>query len=637
MKTIVVGTAGHVDHGKTSLIRALTGTDCDRLPEEKRRGISIELGFARWSLGDNLIASVVDVPGHERFVRTMVAGASGVDVILLVVAADDGVMPQTREHLAICELLGVSCGVVVITKVDAVDSDLLELVREDIATLVQGTFLQDASVIPCSAVTGEGLSTLSQAVLAVALSATSRMVDGPVFLPIDRLFSVHGFGTVVTGTLLCGTLSVGSLLDALPGPQATPSTGLKVRGLHVHDHSVERATAGQRVAVNLRGDGLEKVKRGDTLATEGWLLPTFVLTVEVRLLVGVKPLPRRSELSLHIGTAQIVTRGILLEGDSLVAGESALVRLLCEEAVAAFVGERFVLRRAEPDGWITIGGGVVCDPYPRIYRRNSRNFSSPFFRKGTPRERALALVREGRERGVALSEACRRLSPESPTRELLEGLVKKGHLASLLGEDPTFVDISWIHEVENLLLKYIQKFHIERPLLSGAPTAEIVSCLPVLLVKWGPLALQHLVQYRKVVEEGGIVRLVEHDPGVSAALEHLRRLYENAGLTPPSEEEARRAVHLTESGFRDAMSELRRRGQIKVSGGIYFATAVVDALKKKIASHFRSTTELSAPTFKELAGGISRKYAIPLLELLDAESFTRRKGDVRVAGPGINK
>jgi selenocysteine-specific elongation factor len=638
----VVGTAGHVDHGKTSLVRALTGVDCDRLPEEKARGITIELGFASWRLGGGVTASVVDVPGHERFVRTMVAGAAGIDLVVLVVAADDGVMPQTREHLAVCELLGVTTGVIAITKADLVDDDMIELVREDVAQSAAGTFLEGAEAIVCSSHDGRGLDALGAAVARALEHRAARPADGPLFMPVDRVFTRPGFGTVVTGTLVRGKLEVGQELDALPDERGGLLAGLKVRGLHVHDQAVQRVVAASRVAVNLRGDGVERVKRGAALASPGWQRPTSAILAEVRLLPGARPLERREPLSLHLGTREVRVTATAIEGRAPVPGGSGYLRLVADAPFAAFHGQRLVLRRPdlqpgdahEPR---TVGGGSVVDPHPSLAKGSlGRAASQLFSLEPDARSRARALVAAGRERGVAQEEASRRLPPGDDVAGALASLVESSEVCVVPGGDtPRLVASSYIELASQALADGLRRFHAERPLLLGAPPRGLGALLGQPSAHLALAALASLTARGEIIEQDGLVRLRGHDPSTTpqgAALAALLARYEAAGLSPPSDDEARAATGLDQAVFRDGIAELRRRGALCVLTGLPFSASALAGLRARVLEHLSAHPELSTADFKLLCGGVSRKYAIPLLEWLDAEGLTRRQGETRIAG-----
>lgn len=632
----IVGTAGHIDHGKTALVRALTGVDCDRLPEERRRGITIELGFAPWRVADDLPASVIDVPGHERFVRTMVAGASGIDAVVLVVAADDGVMPQTKEHLAVCELLGVRRGVVAITKRDLVDDEMLGLVREDVALACEGTFLEGAEVVPCSSMTGEGIEELRAAVASALRAAPPRAPTGAAFLPVDRVFTKAGFGTVVTGTLLTGALRVGEDVDALPGPRGRPLLGLKARGLQVHGEAVEEALPGRRVALNLRGNGHDEISRGDAIVSAKSREATRALLVDLAVLPLAPVLEERDELSLHIGTTERLVRLVPLEAPRLEPGARSVARLVAAEPFGAFAGQRFVLRKPGLHGQGTVAGGVVVDPHPRAGKGSFARWGCTA-RALTSQDlaaRVLALVTDGRERGVGTRELARRLPPWEDVAPALEQLRARGEAVAIdVGGERVFVASAHVEAVEARLVELTAAFHRERPLLVGIPARELESQLPEVARHLAGAALDRLSARAALVRDGGAVRAPSHDPsggGLGDTLRALERRYEQAGLTPPLEEEAQKALSLSTKELRDALAELKRRGRLSRLGDLHFHASALEELKSRVAGHFERAEALTTADFKALAGGVSRKFAIPLLEWLDGQGATVRRGDVRL-------
>ncbi len=627
----VVGTAGHVDHGKTSLIRALTGVDCDRLPEEKSRGISIELGFASWPLPGGLSASVIDVPGHERFVRTMVAGAAGIDAVLLVVAADDGVMPQTREHLAVCRLLGVQTGVVALTKCDRVDRDLLALAEGEVRALLAGSFLAAAPVVACSALRGEGLAELGAAVAAALAASPPRATTGPLFLPIDRVFSRPGFGTVVTGTLVRGQIAVGDLIDALPGPGGGVIEGLRVRGIQVHDRAVDRAEAACRVALNLRGDRAEWIARGMALASAGWQQPTEAILAEIELIPGAEPLRPREALALHLGTAQVVAAATLITSPS--PGEPGVWRLVGGAPFPCHAGQRFVLRQATAEGPRTCGGGLVLDPHPGRARAAQLAAAPRFFREESAAGRLSGLLLGARDRGLSEAEARRRLPPDDPVAASLAKLEKTGKISRIGGDPARWVSPAVVAPVAEALRGELGAFHAAHPLLYGISIQSLGGQLPAPQAALVGPGLAGLVAKGEAVIAGGLVRLAGHDPAAGEALGALAARYEAAGLFSPGDEELRRDLGLSPGALRDAVAELRRQGRLRATGGLVFASSALDGLVARVRAHFAHSPTLSPTDLKDLGGGLTRKHAIPLLEWLDAEGVTRRQGDLRVPGP----
>lgn len=403
MKHVIVGTAGHIDHGKTSLVRALTGIDADRLKEEKQRGITIDIGFANLELGDVRLG-FVDVPGHERFVKNMLAGAHGIDVVILVIAADESVMPQTREHFDICRLLGVRKGVVALTKADMVDADLLELARAEIEEYVAGSFLEGAPMVAVSSTTGQGIDELKAILADIAAEIPERRLDRPFRLPVDRAFTIRGFGTVLTGTLIAGEVEVGDALEVLPG-----GLKVKVRGLQVHGHTTDRAAAGQRTAVNLQGVEVEDVARGQVLAPVGRFRETSMLDVRLDLLEGApRSLEHRTRVRFHHGTSEAIARVVLLGRDALSPGESAIAQVRLETPILALPGDRFIVRSYSPQA--TIGGGVVLDALAPKHRRSDTSSLEWLERleAGDARERVHLRLERAGGRGLSLAESANR-------------------------------------------------------------------------------------------------------------------------------------------------------------------------------------------------------------------------------------
>jgi len=634
----VIGTAGHVDHGKTSLVKALTGVDCDRLQEEKRRGITIVLGFATWQLSADLHVSIVDVPGHERFVHTMVSGASGLDAVLLLVAADDGVMPQTVEHLQICQLLGVRRGAIVISKVDLVDADMLALVREDIAATVAGTFLDGAPTIACSALTGEGLEQLTTAVRTLLGADTAARDRGPAFLPIDRVFSKAGFGTVVTGTLLTGQLAVGAAVDVVPGPRGESLAGLRVRGLQSQEQSIERTGAGVRLAVNLRGDGCADVAPGQAVASAGALQPTFALHAEVTLLAGASSLEAQDQLALHVGTAVQLAQVVPLGQSRLEPGATGLVRLVLEQPIAAFAGQRLVLRQPGRHGLGTVGGGRVLDPHPAAGKGSFARWQqvASALCTGDLEGRTRALLIDARDAGVSELELRRRLPPDDDVAVALAALVEQGALVQVEAEGvPRYVDADRVQAVAERVLAVVERFHVERPALAGISPAEVRSQLPPTSTWLADAAIARLERARRVERVAGAVRIAGRRAESTAAgadLERVARRYAAAGLTPPLDDELRTECKLAPALFRDVISELRRSKRLaRLAEGLHCDSAALGQLRQRVEQHLHSSGQLTPADLKQLGGGLSRKYAIPMLEWLDAEGVTVRRGDVRVA------
>ncbi len=615
---LIIGTAGHVDHGKTTLIRALTGVDTDRLAEEKRRGMTIDLGFAPFVLPGGRQAGVVDVPGHERFLKNMLAGAGGMDVVMLVVAADDGVMPQTREHLDILATLRVPRGLVVLTKIDAVDPELVELAIEDVCEALAGTFMAGAPIIPVSAQTGEGLDALRAALVGVADAAVPRDASSASRLPIDRVFVKQGFGTVVTGTLVAGTIREGDAVAIEPAGLSS-----RVRGLHVHGEKRAEARAGQRVAVNLVGLEKHEIGRGDWLVAANAVSPSTLLDVRIELLPQAKPLAHRTRIRLHHGTGELIGRVVLLDREVVEPGGTALAQLVLERPAAAVFGDRFVLRRYAPAE--VVGGGEVLHAAPAKHRRGQAGTLASLERLG-----------EGDPLG-AMAEALRRAG-EKPLDE-----------GTLLG----FVPPARRDEAKAWLKQHAFEAGPGR-WLHGEGTQAVAAAISDSLAKFhqamawrAGLSVDDLAKRTKLPQS--VVAKVAAASVASGALTQVGRLLAlptHVLTLPPELARARQAIldryreapladqdDFASAGAGDKLAalleDLVEAGTlVRVSGGIYASAERLVAIKARLREAFAASPQLTASQMRE-AIETSRKYAIPFLEYLDSSGFTRRQGDVR--------
>jgi len=636
---VIVGTAGHVDHGKTSLVKALTGIDTDRLPEEKRRGITLELGFAHLTLPDGTVAGVVDVPGHERFVKAMAAGAGGVDLVLLVLAADEGVMPQTREHLDICQLLGVRAGVIAVTKADllpGLGSDWGSLLEADISTLLAGTALETAEVVEVSSRTGAGLPALVAALGRAAASLPARNADGPLFLPVDRAFSLKGFGTVVTGTLQSGTLvpeEPVSLLPGLPGP-------FRARTVQVHGAQVARAVAGQRTAVNLPAVAATDVRRGMVLTRAEELSETRTLDVELTLLPAAEAsLPKRRTLLLHLGTAQVEARVRLLDVDVLQPGETALAQLRLSAPLAALPGQRFILRgpRALPGRGATVAGGRVLTLSPPRRRRGG-GAQLEAMRAGDGEARVRWLVRQAGYRGLTEKELFVRASlSQKVLARTLEVLSSRGEVLLIDRERRLYLSSEVFQGLLGRALSVLQAFHEREPLKDALGKEELRQRLATALE---PRLATRLVQ--QLVEKGQAelappdgIRLRGRGRSLTLDEEAARSkgvaALAGAGLAPPTLAELGQSLGMLPQRVAALLEGPVREGTVvKVTEELYFHTGALAALKAQLLAHLAEHREISTQAFKQLVGQ-SRKFVIPLSEYFDREKVTLRVGERRVA------
>jgi selenocysteine-specific elongation factor len=634
MRHLVIGTAGHIDHGKTTLVKALTGTDTDRLKEEKERGISIELGFAFLTFPDGTRAGIVDVPGHERFVKTMVAGVGGIDVVILVIAADEGVMPQTREHLHICGLLQIQRGVVALTKADLVEPEWLEMVQGDVAEFLKGTFLDGSPIVPCSGTTGLGLSVLLEAIQTQAAAVEPRKTHGIVRLPVDRVFTIKGFGTVVTGTLWSGSLGVGDEVVILPGGKQS-----RVRRLQVHGETVERAEAGQRTAVNVPELEVAEIARGDVLCLPGTLRASQSFEATLSLLADApRPLANRTRVRFHLGTTEILARTVILEGEELRPGQRSYVHLRLETPSAALAGDRYVLRSYSPA--VTIGGGSILDPTPPKTRRPRAKLIEHLriLEQGRPTERVERYLLASGFVPMALEELRARCDlDEATVTAALQELLEEGR-AVLVGpkEGAPSLHADRVEALQNDILGRLADFHGKEPLKDGLAKEELRSKLPDQLPP-GTFAwmLNRLTTAALIAVERDKVRLAGHRPKLSEAEEGMRTTIEAAfrhgGFQPPAPD-----VVLTGLGTdrKAAQAVFRRMVDdgilVRVSADVFLHRESHQTMQDRVRAHFQKQATINVGTMKELFG-VSRKYAIPFLEYLDAIRVTRRQGDERVS------
>jgi len=636
---IVLGTAGHIDHGKTALIRALTGVDTDRLPEEKARGITISLGFAPLDLDDGRRVSVIDVPGHEGLVRTMVSGASGIDLVLLVVAADEGVMPQTREHVAICELLGIDRGVVALTKIDATEPDLAALARDEISAFLSDTALADAPVVPVSSLTGEGIAELRVAIgNAVAAARPRTPRTGAPRLSIDRSFSAKGFGCVVTGTLIGGSFAVGDSVEIQPSGRRC-----RIRGLQSHGVSVERCPPGLRCAINLQGVELDEVARGQVVSTPGLLGPTCSADVEVAWLPIATPVEDSAAIEFLTGTAKRRASLAPIGDEPLQPGGIGFARVHIEgEPVALAPGDRFIARGFVRNAVAgsTLGGGVVLDVAPPHRRR-----SAPEVRRdlaqlaaGGPAERLCVLIRRSGFRGIERDRLHREAGLDASVCEgLLATLTGSGEIASTASQ-------RWLHrealaDLEQRVLAKLDAYHRAEPIRPGMPTGALRGSLPENVARdTAEMIVERLAARAQIAIEGDLARLPEHRPTLSASdqalVARIAAEARSAGLEPPSLKDWEKRLGTDAANLLDLLAHLERAGQlVRAPGDLWFDHAAVDDLREKVVRELRARGRLETPDYKALIG-TSRRTAVPLMELFDQEHLTVRSGEARILRRG---
>jgi selenocysteine-specific elongation factor len=636
---LVLGTAGHIDHGKTTLIRALTGVDTDRLPEEKERGITIELGFAPLDLGDGVRLSVVDVPGHERLVRTMVAGASGIDLALVVIAADEGVMPQTREHIAICELLGIDRGVVALTKIDAAEPDVADLAEEEIAHELAPTSLAGAPIVRVSGVTGAGLDALRDALREVVGSASARTPrTGPARLAVDRCFEARGFGCVVTGTLVGSGFAVGDAVTLLPGDRRA-----RIRGVQHHGESAERGEPGVRCALNLQGLAVADVSRGQVVAHPDTLVPSHTLDVALHWLDAASAIEDRAAVELLMGTAERRARVAPIGAGGLRPGSRGFARIHLEgKPVYALPGDRFIVRgfaRTEAGG-STLGGGTVLDVAPPHRRR-----SDPAVRRDLERlarfDTADGLRLRIERSGLAGARADDLGRAAGLTGEALEAGL------STLAEDEsavatgagTWVAADAMASLEARLLAALESFHAREPLLPGMPTGTLRGALPDNVGRdVTQCAIDRLARRGAIAVASDVVRAAGFAARLEAAdqalVERILAEARSAGLEPPSERDWAKRLGVPVAHLRNLLAHLRREGRlVRAPGDLWFDSEAIDALRERILAHFASHDRLDTVAYKGLIG-TTRRTAVPLMEFFDDEHLTARDGNARVLRRG---
>ena len=636
MRSIIVGTAGHIDHGKSTLVQALTGKDPDRLPEEKKRGITIDLGFADLDLGDVRVG-FVDVPGHERFVKNMLAGVHGIDLVALVVAADEGVMPQTREHFDICRLLAVRHGLVVVTKTDLVEEELLSLVTAEVEELVAGSFLQDAPVTRVSARTGAGIDEFKATLREVASRVPARSRDFITRLPVDRAFTMKGFGTVVTGTLVSGQIAEADDLELLPVGRR-----VRARGIQVHGNEIAHAEPGQRTAVNLAGIDIEDVKRGMVLAKGGRLRPTQIVDVELQMLPEApRPVRTRARVRLHIGSAEILARvRVLNDAGEIQPGEHDLAQLRLESPVVALNGDRFILRSYSPAR--TIAGGVVLDPFAKKHRGREVTTAQQWLRAlkdPDERVRLMSFIEAAGDAGLKADELAARFGwTDEVLNRVTSAAVGTGEVVEGNG---FFLTGKSLERMSQLVLDEVKKHHQREPLAKGLSRETLRERLfahtPVEVFRF---VLARLEADKLLSSDKDLVRSAAHaqdlSPSDQALRDKLLEIYEAAGLEVPSWDQA-----LQQAGVSAVQKQHARKllqlslddGRlVRVQDEMFFAASALNRLKQLLEDYAAKNEPerlIDVPTFKDLAG-ISRKYAIPLLEYFDRERVTRRAGDKRI-------
>jgi selenocysteine-specific elongation factor len=612
----VLGTAGHVDHGKSALVQALTGIDPDRLSQEKERGMTIDLGFAWLKLPSGQEIGIVDVPGHERFVRNMLAGAGGIDIAMLVIAANEGVMPQTREHLAILDLLGISKGLVALTKKDLVDKDWLDLVRLDIEELLKTTTLSGSPIVPVSAITREGLPELLDIIDKLLANTPAKKDKGKPRLPIDRIFTISGSGTVVTGTLIDGSLSAGQEVEIVPG-------GLKsrLRGLQTHKSGVSKVLPGTRVAANLTGITTTQLQRGDILTKPGWLVPTTLVCAKLLILKDAKqPLKHNIERNFYVLAAEASVKVRLLEAEAIKPSESGWVQLMLDRPLAIVDGDHFIIRSTTE----TLGGGVIVDAHARRMPRFKPEVIEALNikEKGSPEE--LIHARLDENKWLELADLLTQIAlPATEVKVLAEWLGARGEILQLgQGEHGVLVSLDAWNNLSQDVKQALQEYHNRFPARTGIPKVELLNKLK--LGKYSQLFLDRLVSCKLLIDEGIVVRLPEFQVKLSeiqqAKIDTFLKALTEKPYAPPTE-------LIPELELLNLLIE--RKQAVKLNGGVVVSTKAYSEMVGKILAYLTGNGKITLAEVRDMFQ-TSRKYAQALMEHLDAEKVTRRVGDERV-------
>ena len=632
MPNIIVGTAGHIDHGKTALVKALTGIDADRLKEEKERGITIDIGFANLPLDAETTLGFIDVPGHERFIKNMLAGVGGIDVVMLVIAADESVMPQTREHLEICSLLRIKQGLTVLTKIDATDPELVDLAEVEVHEYLKGSFLEHSPVVRVSSQTGEGIPSLVAALAGIASHVPPKDATQLFRLPIDRCFTMKGFGTVVAGTLISGRIRRDDEVEILPQKRSA-----RVRGIQVHGRIVDEAQAGQRTALNLQRLDLGEVERGMVVAPPGVFQPTTTFDVHFELLPSAPgPIVRRKRIRFHVGTVELMGHIVLLGQDTLLPGQSAFAQVLLEHPTFALPGDRFIARQYSP--MVTIGGGAILDARVRRHRRSDGTVVERLevFRNASIDDRLLAYVEDADLRTIDLAGLVGRVgAPEEQVRQRLLALAREGR-AHVLSENPlVVVSIGALTRAMDAVLQEVARFHETDPLHKGIGREDLRGRV---LRGAAPLlfrgAIDELVGEKQLAVDQDIVHVFNRTVTLGDEEERIRRLlterFRSLGLQVPAAEDVIAGLNVDRQTARKILQLLIKDNVlVKISDDTSVDREALHKLIADIRALKAASARFGVREFKDLTG-LSRKFALPLLEYLDGQRVTRRVGDERL-------
>ena len=625
MKNIIIGTAGHVDHGKTALIKALTGIETDRIKEEKKRGITIELGFAYLDLPDGEKAGIIDVPGHEKFVKNMLAGAGGIDLALLVVAADEGFMPQTREHLGILSLLNISEGIIVVTKKDMVDEDWLGIVWDEVRPEVQGTFLENAQIIPVSSYTGEGIEQLRQAIFTMIDQKTQiKNLDVPFRIPVDRIFSVEGFGTVITGTLIEGTMKVGDPVTVYPSRIES-----RIRNLQVHSQDVQEAYAGQRVAVNLAGLKKTDLNKGDVIAVPDSMHTTMMIDIHLTVLKDCdREIRNATRLHLYHGARDILCKIVLLDRDSVGAGESCYAQLRLEEEIAVKTGDRFVLRFYSPVE--TIGGGVILDSNPFKHKRNDAAVLESLKLKegGSDREKISAALRDYSARFETLDFLQIQTGiPKEQFEQQINKLIKDK--VAFRVSDNVVIHTDYLNRLKDSAVKLLESYHKENPLREGMKKDEFRNKL----IKYEDISVvdkitDSLVNRKVLKYVNNCVALADFEVQQDNNQQEIENAFLQGGFSPESPDQIAARFPKVKN-FKQVLESLVNTGKlVRVEEKILLHADYYNKALTLAKEHVDQNGQITLAEMRDLMGA-SRKFAVAVLEYWDKRGITKKVGDAR--------
>lgn len=625
-KNVILGTAGHIDHGKSSLVKALTGIDPDRLKEEKIRGITIDLGFANLVYpDDNLVVGIVDVPGHEKLIKNMLAGAGGIDILLMVIAADEGIMPQSKEHLAICNLLKIKTGLIALTKIDTVEPDWVELVSDEIRDFVRGTFLEGCPIVPVSSKTGKGIDSLKDSIKEKAQSVSQKLTNGLFRLPIDRVFTLKGFGTVVTGTALSGEALIDMPVEILPSGITS-----KIRGLQTHGRATDKAFAGQRIGINLQGLEKDDLKRGDVVVSPSRFKPTTAIDASLEMLSDAPILKNRSLVHIYVGTSETTARVILYDRQEVKPSETCYCQFRLEDEIVTLSGDRYIIRRFSP--LETIGGGTVLDPIPNKRKKKEGIEDLVVYDKGSLSDKICMKVKKAGLKGVttAFIEGwiCGDLAE---IRDALNKLVQQGHI--VISND-LYLSAELVKPIRERICEILHHFHSDNPLKQGLQKEELKARLSKeIKTPLSDTVFEFLIKADKILLEKDIVRLSEFKAELSSVDSSLKNRIITAlqanRFQPPTKSELQQIVKVGEKELQDLLKLMsKERLIVRINEAVYITNKTYEEMIEILKKHFQKKQQITLSEFRDLLN-TSRKYALPFMEYLDSQKVTLRIGDIR--------